>query len=231
MVSGISLRRGIVGLCFCALSAFSGTASADPAYTGELWVVTNTQASNASQAEIATLGAADVTFTASAVDFSSFGNLANTGNGSLDYTIASYLNSLGSASGITLTSAGSTAGVSLGQSLDLNGGGIIIDLTGTASFTNGQAFTVAHDDGVTFVVGGSTILSAAGPTSPTTTPFTYTGLTGNQAFNFAYGECCGPPAVLETTLVPAQVPEPASIAILGAGLIGLGVVRRWRAKV
>jgi hypothetical protein len=216
-------------LSICALGAISGTASAVPFINGSLWEVTNAQASNATPAQVAALGNADVTFQASGVAFSSYGNLANTGNGSLDYTIGSFLNSLGVASSVTVTATGTGHGVALGDQIDKGGGGILIDLKGTASFTNGQVFDIAHDDGVTLVVNGATVLSAAGPTSPVHTLVTYTGATGNFNFDFVYGECCGPPAVFETTLVPGTpVPEPATLAILGGALAGFGMLRRRR---
>jgi hypothetical protein len=110
--------------------------------------------------------------------------------------------------------------------MDHANGGVMLKITGTAFFTNGQSFTVAHDDGLTITVGGSTILSDGGPTSPVTTPYTYSGPTGNQSFEIDYGECCGAPAVLETTLVPARVPEPASIFLLGTLLCGVGTMVR-----
>jgi hypothetical protein len=213
-------------LAVCALGAI-GTANASPYITGSLWEVSNAAASSATPATVTGLGPAQVSFQADAVAFSSFGNALNSGNGSLDYTIGLFLNSLGAASSIVVTPAGLGASVSLGDALDKNGGGVIMDLTGSAFFTTGQPFTVAHDDGLTMVVNGTTILSAAGPTSPVTTPFTYSGPTGNFNFDIVYGECCGPPAVLETTLVQNQsVPEPATLGLVGIALAGLGFSRR-----
>jgi PEP-CTERM motif len=231
-VGRITMRKLLLGtaLSIFALGGVSGSANATPLITGQLWEVTNAAANNATQAEVAAQGAAQVTFQASGVEFSSYGNPTNTGNPGLDYTIGSFLNSLGSASSIVVTAAGTTAGVSLTDSLNKGGGGVLIDLTGSAFFTNGDSFTVTHDDGVTFLVNGLTVLSAPGPTAPTTDTFTYTGSTGTQSFDFAYGECCGAPAVLETTLVPStSVPEPGTLAILGTVLIGFGAMRRrWR---
>jgi PEP-CTERM motif len=103
--------------------------------------------------------------------------------------------------------------------------------TGTAFFAHGKKYIFPHDDGLTMIVGTTTLVNQPGPTAQVTTTKTFTGASGNYSFNLVYAECCGPPAVLETNLVGSLVvPEPASLALLGSALAGLGAVIRRRRK-
>ncbi len=106
----------------------------------------------------------------------------------------------------------------------------VFEFTGTVTVTNGQTFQAGHDDGLQLLIGSNLAINAPGPTGFTTTPATYNGPTGTFSFDLVYGECCSAPAVLGVALpFVSAVPEPASLAILGASVLGIGLAIRKRA--
>ena len=161
-------------------------AKADSTINGIMWSVPTTTADN-----VPTLGNTPGsgatewgTFTASQIMFS--------GDAPGAFNLGGFLNSFGAASNIAYMN-GATASTDLSN--------VLFEFTGTALFTAGQTFTVEHDDGTNMYVGGSLVLGDPGLTAPVVTPFTYSGPTGNQSFDFIYAN--GPPtqADFQTTLV------------------------------
>lgn len=165
------------------------------------------------------------TFTATSLDFC-VSALICTPPSSGVYNIGGFLASNGGASGVSGISY--LNGFNSGSTLD----NTLFEFTGSALFTNGQTYTVAHDDGTIMYVNGVAVLSQPGPTSPNVNTYTYTGPTGTFSFDFLYGETNGAPAVYETNLSGplSATPEPGSIVLLGSGLLSAaGMIRRRRA--
>ena len=204
-----SLIAASVAVCCLAIPAQANTIN------GELWHVSEATAQNATIAN--TPGTTpDVTFQVNTpMSFSASGA-----------TVGAWL-----ASGSAFNVVQNTAGT-LTSPMDNFSIGTFIDFKGNVTVTNGQTFTVTHDDGLQLMIGGLLVINAPGPTSPTLTTATYGGPSGTFAFDLTYGECCSGPAVLQIDLPFQAVPGP----IAGAGIPGLvagcfalvGLARRRR---
>ena len=104
------------------------------------------------------------------------------GNNSANYTIGSWLGT----GGATILTGSGASGDTMND--------VLIQLVGSVTMTSGQTFTVAHDDGLTLSINGSSVINVPGPTSPTVTTVTYTGPSGTFGFDLLYAEVDGAPA-------------------------------------
>jgi hypothetical protein len=205
--------------------------------TGYGWVTTNAIASSSTAASAAslalstcshgtaacTIANADVTFTTTGIQFRPPGLASG--------TIAAWLaSSAFPLNGLVDNVPSSPLSPSIWEFVGNT------QVTGTP--ISPQSFTFQHDDGMTFVVNGQTVVNAPGPTGPVVTIGTYTGgASTNAPFTLIYAECCAGAAVLSTDLVGpgtappgTGVPEPGTFLLLGSGFAGLVAARRWRRR-
>ena len=170
-------------------------------YTGDLWF-SHTQAQNSGN----TGDLNSAFYGANVAGISNFQNLGpaattNAAWGANWSTFANYLASSGSASGYKWGTAY-----------------IFTTMLNTA----GGSLTIRHDDGASVYV--DNVLVPGTISSPTTVVTETIALPAGSELKIVYARENGTPSVLQVT-----IPEPMSLALLGAGLLGLAAVRRRRA--
>jgi len=187
-----------------ALMATVGlTGMAQAQLTGWFWETSDAAARNAAPSNPVYATPFTDTFTLPGLPIS-----LNPTDSSSIYTIGSFLASGGA------TYTGSHGADPLDDTL--------FEITGTINVSNGETFTTFHDDGITIVIGGVTVLSNPGPNSLTENTAVWTGGNGPEPIAIYYGECCGPPASLQVMATASTIPEAPTSAMMLVGFAGLG---------
>ena len=150
------------------------------------------------------------------------GNLTRTGN-----VGAGYINSVPGATTTTLFDLSYANGVfSLNQQNPANSGTIVpVGPTGIASVSSLVGFDISGSTGTAFVASNGTGGIAGNVFNLATINLTTGGITSNSV---VLGSAVGFQVRGLAANVGAAVPEPASVAMLGLGMIGVGFVARRR---
>jgi hypothetical protein len=155
--------------------------------------------------------AGNVTFT---------GSLALTSDGT-NNTVGGFLGSSGATFSLLPDAAS--------QPISASGYGTTTIFRFDDTLAEGLIGTIIHDDGIGLYQSGVllTPVGAADPTTPVATAYTISPGT----FTLVYSAANGVPEVLNFNVAQTvPVPEPASLALFGAGMLGLGMVSRKRKK-
>ena len=180
------------------LAQMQSSAPSGAVVMGSAWVNRNA-ALDATITAPNSLGAPDVTFTVPSSACSGMG-LTLCFNDTNGTSVNDFLTG-GGATNIVENTPGALAAPVAGNGMqEPTGTGTLFQFTGMVTVNNGDTFSASHDDGASLAINGVTIFSSPGPTSDQTSSGTYNGLSGTFAFDLVYGECCGLPAVLGTSL-------------------------------
>ena len=211
-----------------AVMVLALAATAQATYIGSSWVVTGTEAPwlGGTNAVFPTpTTGLDATFTSTSVNWANpagSGSLKNFLNSNPGTTILTCVTATVGAVTYNCNTDVMSTGTATTQSSTTYGQ--IIDIKGTETFVAGTTYNITHDDGLTVMLDGVTIINSPGAQSGTVNTFTASGV---HTIEILYGECCGNPSTLTSNLPINAVPEPGTLAlVLGTLLTGAGLLFR-----